>query len=78
MARGVECRDQATVLRLSPDECVGFKTDDPRFSSLQPERLPIGYVQQDYRPCPEAVGFESAEIQNGALWENGLIGVMRK
>ena len=46
-----------------------FKTEAPRVSSLQHERLLIGYVQQDYRPDPEAIGFESSGIQVDVLWE---------
>ena len=69
MARGVERRDKAMVVRSCPDACVGFKTEAPRFPSLQHERILFCYVQQDYRTGPEAIGFEPTEIQMVVLWQ---------
>ena len=57
------------VLRSFPDACVGFETEAPRFPSSQHERLLIGYVQQDYRAGPEAIGLESAKTQMRFIWE---------
>ena len=64
------------ALRGISDERVSFKNEAPRAPTLQRGRFLLGYVQRDYRPGTDAIGFEPGKAKCNSFG-HGVIGVWR-